>query len=243
MSGQIVAIVEETGTEAKTAEKAPANPYLNARRAWNSHVGSVLVAARTWQIVALLALLIALGAVGGIIYIGSQSRLVPYVVEVDKLGQPLAVNRADTAQQADGRVVRSMVANFIWDARMVTPDGELQTRAITRLYGMLQQHDPAREKMNEWFNAGKDSSPFKRAEKEIVGIQIVSVLQQSASSWQVDWVETVRDREGAITTPSFRMRAIVTVYIVPPGQQTTEEQLRSNPIGLFVKDFNWSRTS
>ena len=28
MSGQIVAIVEETGTESKTAEKAPANPYL-----------------------------------------------------------------------------------------------------------------------------------------------------------------------------------------------------------------------
>jgi len=155
MSGQIVAIVEETGTEAKTAEKAPANPYLNARRAWNSHVGSVLVAARTWQIVALLALLIALGAVGGIIYIGSQSRLVPYAVEVDKLGQPLAVNRADTAQQADGRVVRSMVANFIWDARMVTPDGELQTRAINRLYGMLQQHDPAREKMNECSMEGK----------------------------------------------------------------------------------------
>src|SRR5260221_12393920 len=100
MSGQIVAIVEETGTESKTAEKAPANPYLNARRAWNSHVGSVLVAARTWQIVALLALLIALGAVGGIIYIGSQSRLVRDVVVADKRGEPLAAKLAETRHQA-----------------------------------------------------------------------------------------------------------------------------------------------
>lgn len=243
MSGQTIAIVEETGTEAKQAKKALTSPYLNARRAWNSHVESVLVATRTWQIVALLALLITVGAIGGIIYIGSQSRLVPYVVEVDKLGQAVAVNRADTAQKGAGRVIQAMVANFVSDARMVTPDGELQTKAINRVYGMLQQHDPAREKMNDWFNGGKNSSPFKRAEKEIVGIQIMSVLQQSSSSWQVDWVETVRDREGAITTPPFRMRAIITVYIVPPGQQTTEEQLRSNPIGMFVKDFNWSKTS
>jgi|EndMetStandDraft_6_1072998.scaffolds.fasta_scaffold08392_3 type IV secretion system protein TrbF len=243
MSGQTIAIVEETGTEAKQAKKTLTSPYLNARRAWNSHIESVLVATRTWQIVALLALLITVGAIGGIIYIGSQSRLVPYVVEVDKLGQAVAVNRADTAQKGDGRVIQAMVANFVSDARMVTPDGELQTKAINRVYGMLQQHDPAREKMNDWFNGGKNSSPFKRAEKEIVGIQIMSVLQQSASSWQVDWVETVRDREGTITTPPFRMRAIITVYIVPPGQRTTEEQLRSNPIGMFVKDFNWSKTS
>src|SRR5258708_32615968 len=109
-----------------------------------------------------------------------------------------------------------MVANFIWDGRMVTPDGELQTRAITRLYGMLQQHDPAREKMNEWFNGGKDSSPFKRAEKEIVGIQIVSVLQQSASRRQVDWGGSVRDREGAIRTPSSRIWAMREVQTLTP---------------------------
>src|SRR5258708_38994559 len=98
-----------------------------------------------------------------------------------------------------------MVANFIWDGRMVTPDGELQTRAITRLYGMLQQHHPAREKMNEWFNGGKDSSPFKRAEKEIGGIQIVSVLPQQASSGQVDWGKTARYREGAIEAHYVKM--------------------------------------
>src|SRR5690606_15187070 len=63
------------------------NPYLNARRAWNDHVGSVVSAHQSWQVIGILSLLIALTAIGGIIHVGSQSKFIPYVVEVDKQGQ------------------------------------------------------------------------------------------------------------------------------------------------------------
>jgi type IV secretory pathway TrbF-like protein len=242
MTGQPT-IINEEGLTSGEKGKAPPSPYTNARRAWNDHVGSVLTATRTWQIVTLLLSLITLAAVGGLGYIGSQSRFIPYIVEVDKLGQAVAIQPAEQAASGDPRVVRAMVANFISDARMVTPDGDLQKKAIERIYGLLQLHDPARQKMNEWFSASKDSSPFERAQKVIVSVEIGSVLQQSPTSWQVDWVETTRDREGAMQGQPARMRAIVTVYIVPPSQQTSESQIRSNPIGMFVKDFSWSRTN
>src|SRR5574338_1111009 len=58
------------------------NPYLAARRTWNDHVGSVISQRQTWQVIGILSLLIALAGVGGVIHIGSQSKFIPYVVEV-----------------------------------------------------------------------------------------------------------------------------------------------------------------
>jgi len=133
------------------------NPYLAARRTWNDHTGSVVSSRNMWQLLGILSLMIALAGVGGIIYIGSQSRFVPYVVEVDKLGQALAVAPAQQAAVVDQRVVHAAVASFISDARLVTPDVALQRKAVFRLYSMLSANDPATAKANEWLNGTADA--------------------------------------------------------------------------------------
>ena len=217
------------------------NPYLNARRGWNEHVGAVVSQRQTWQVIGILALLIALAAVGGVIHIGAQSKFIPYVIEVDKHGQAVAAAPVTAASAADPRVVHASVAEFITDARMVSPDVALQRRAIFRLYAKLSQADPATIKMNEWMNQGEDSSPFERATREMVSTQINSVLPQSPDTWQVDWLETVRDRQGALQGDPVAMRALVTVYTAAPTSTTTEEQMRMNPLGIYVRDFSWSR--
>ena len=51
--------------------------------------------------------------VAGITYVGSQSKYVPYVIEVDRLGEAVAVGRAQLAAPADPRVVRASLASFI----------------------------------------------------------------------------------------------------------------------------------
>ena len=95
-----------------------------------------------------------------------------------------------------------------------------------------------RHKMNEWLNGTPESNPFKRAATEMVSIDIKSVMPQTDSTWQIDWVETVRDRKGVIKGVPCRMRALVTVYVTPP---TAEEQIRQNPLGIFVRDFSWTK--
>jgi type IV secretory pathway TrbF-like protein len=217
------------------------NPYLAARRTWNEHVGAVVSSRQTWQVVGILSLLIALAGVGGVIHIGSQSKFVPYVVEVDKLGQAVAVAPAQRAAAVDQRVVHASVASFISDARLVTPDVALQRKAVFRLYSMLSANDPATAKTNEWLNGSEDSSPFKRAAKETVSTEILSVIPQTPDTWQVDWMETTRDRQGVVKGQPFRMRALVTVYTVAATPQTTEEQVRNNPLGIYVRDFSWSK--
>jgi type IV secretion system protein TrbF len=226
---------------ARTAAAGHENPYLAARRTWNEHVGGVVSSRQTWQVVGILSLLIALASVGGIIQVGSQSKFVPYVVEVDKLGQAAAVSEAQRAAPADQRVVHAAVASFVSDARLVSPDVALQRKAVFRVYSMLAPNDPATGKMNEWLNGSEDSSPFKRAAKEIVSIEILSVLPQTPDTWQVDWMETVRDRQGVAKGLPYRMRALVTVFVVHATPQTSEEEIRNNPLGIHVRDYSWSK--
>lgn len=217
------------------------NPYLAARRTWNDQAAANVANRQMWQLLGILSLMIALAGVGGMVYIGAQSKFVPYVVEVDKLGQQAAVAPAQRAAVADPRVVHASVASFISDMRMVSPDVALQRKAVFRVYSMLSSKDAATAKSNEWLNGTPDSSPFKRAEKETVSIEIISVIPQTPDTWQVDWVETTRDRQGIVKDKPYRMRALVTVYTVGTTPETTEEQLRNNPLGIYVRDFSWSR--
>ena len=222
------------------AKEPQDNPYLNARRVWNAHEGEILSSRRTWQIIGILSLLIALSAVGGIVYIGQQSKFVPYVVAVDKLGNATAISRADRAAPVDSRVMQATLAAFISDARLVTPDIAVQRASIFRLYAHLAPKDPATLKMTEFLNGSEDANPFKRAEAETVHIEITSALPQSSETWQIDWIEETRNLEGGLKQ-SVRMRALVTAYVAPPDSRTDEEQIRRNPLGIFVRDFSWAK--
>jgi len=217
------------------------NPYLAARRTANSQAAANIANRQMWQVAGILALMIALASVGGMIYVASQSKFVPYVVEVDKHNETMAVAPAQRATDADPRVVHASVAAFINAIRMVTPDVALQRRAVYRVYAMLSSKDAATAKANDWLNGTDDSSPFKRAERETVSTEITSVLPQTPDTWQVDWVESVRDRQGVMTAAPYKMRALVTVYTAQTTPQTTEDQIRNNPLGIYIRDFSWSK--
>ena len=76
---------------------------------------------------------------------------------------------------------------------------------------------------------------------EMVSVEIRAVLRQSPDTWQVDWLETRRDRQGTVKEAPVTMRALVTVYTAEISSHTTDEQLRNNPMSIFVRDFSWSR--
>ena len=199
------------------------NPYLNAKRLWNEHGQGLLHATRMWQAVALISMMITLAAVGGAVYVAGQSKFVPYIIEVDKLGQNVAVAPAQKAAQVDQRVVHASLAAFMSNARLVTPDIAVQRKAIFSLYAMLHQDDPAAAKMTAWLNGNEASNPFHRAAK------------------QIEWNEKTFDRQGSPIGQPYRMRALATVAIIPPDDTTSEDKIRQNPLGVYVKDFSWSK--
>ncbi|WP_343722700.1 conjugal transfer protein TrbF [Herbaspirillum seropedicae] len=217
------------------------NPYLATRRTWNEHVGSLVSQRQTWQVIGILSMLIALAGVGGVIHIGSQSRFVPYVIEVDKLGNTIAAGPVQSASKADPRVIHAALTDWMSCARMVSPDVAVQRNCVFKVYSMLAPSDAATAKMNEWLNGTAESNPFKRAETEMVSIEIKSAIPQTPDTWQVEWNEVTRDRQGTISGGPVVWRALVTTYIAEVLPGTTEEQLRNNPMSIYVRDFSWSR--
>jgi type IV secretion system protein VirB5 len=232
-------------TRVKPTKNVPSqgtpHPYLNARRSWNSHVGSLIASRTLWQAVALISLLIAFAAVGGVVYIGSQSKFVPYVVEVNKLGEAMAVAPASQADKVDQRIVRAATAEFIVNARTVTPDIAMQRRAIFKIYALMKSGSAATRKMTAFLNGSADTNPFKRAEKQTVNVEVVSAIPQTSSTWQVDWVETQRTRKGEIMGKPYRMRALLNVGSNTMPPDITDDQIRLNPMGIYISDYSWSK--
>jgi type IV secretory pathway TrbF-like protein len=80
-------------------------------------------------------------------------------------------------------------------------------------------------------------NPFKRAEFETVAVEVQSVLPLTGATWRLEWLETVRDREGHATGHAT-WTATVTVSVQTP---TDEKSLLQNPTGLAIQSLNWSQ--
>ncbi len=215
------------------------NPYLNARRTMNEQTGAIIASRQIWQAVALVSMLITVGAVGGLIHIGLQSKFVPYVVEVDKLGRAVAGRIANRAGRVDDRVVKATLASFIADSRAVSFDRNQQNDAIWRVYSHLQSSEPATTKITSYMT-DPVTSPTKKAEEYSVGVEISSVLQQTETTWEVNWTERVWDRKG-VQVDQYRMRGLLTIYVSPPTTSTREEEIWRNPLGIYFRDVTWAK--
>ena len=216
------------------------NPFLSTRRTWNDYLAAQVASRKLWQTMTCLSLLIALVAVFGCVYNCTKSKYIPYVIEVDKLGHvaptsgPLEISTFDNQ-----RVIQATLADFIEQARTVTPDVSIQRKLIFKLYDKMNPSDPATMKMNDFLNGDPDKNPYKRAATEMVNVEITSVLAQSEHTYQVEWDESTRSRNGALKNKAH-WKALITVYIVD-SRDFTEEMIRKNPAGIFIENFSWTK--
>ena len=65
----------------------PETPYQRAGQLWDERIGSARVQARNWRLMAFGGLFLTTGLSSALVWQSMQSRVVPYVVEVDALGR------------------------------------------------------------------------------------------------------------------------------------------------------------
>jgi len=212
------------------------NPYLNARREWNERYGEYIVRERAWRSIALFSLSIAAIAAGGLVWVAGQTKVVPYVVEVDKLGDTVAVRPADHATRPDDRIIRAQLARWIEEVRSVYLDAAAEHNAIRDAYSMINQHGMAFGFLNDTMRES-DNNPFERAATMSVSVDVQSVLPLSQDTWRVEWLETTRDRNGHELNHAI-WAATISIVVRPP---TDEKSIRANPAGIFVNTLNWSK--
>lgn len=224
------------GQGGAAAAEAAESPYINARREWNERYGEYIVRERSWRSIAFFALSIAALAVVGLVVVAAQSKIVPYTVEVDKLGDAVAVRRADHAPPPDNRIVRAQLAHWITNLRSVYVDAAAEHDAIKDAYALINEHGAAYGMLNDYMRVD-EHNPFIRAANETVSIDVQSVLPLTADTWRVEWLETVRDRGGHETSHAT-WSATINISIHPP---TDEKTILRNPTGVFINSVNWSQ--
>lgn len=212
---------------------APDNPFLAAKLEWNERYGSYVRAAAAWRWTALISLSIAVIGFGYALYQSTQVKLVPYIVEVDELGATVSGGFPAQIEHADERVVRAMLGAWVSNFRSISPDTVVQKGYIDRTYALLKTQDPATEKVNNWF---RNNSPFEAAQTKTVSIEVNNIVALSGKSYQIDWSEIERDRSGN-ELRTRRFRGVATVVLSPPQEEAI---IRLNPIGLYIKDIDWT---
>jgi type IV secretion system protein VirB5 len=208
------------------------SPFIAARREWNERYGDYIAQARNWRLTAILALFIAVILAAGTVWLAGQAKVVPYVVEVDKLGQSIAVARADVPTTPNAAIVRAQLASWIQDARSVSTDSIVERNTLTRVYSLIGA--TAKPYLDDWYRA---HSPFEAAASHTVSISIDAVLPQSATTYQVQWTEEQRDRGGNHVGTSHWV-AQMTVGINPPSDEAT---ILRNPLGIYVTQLSWTQ--
>ena len=65
--------------------------YLQARREWDERYGDLVLGKRNWQIASAGLMLLSFVLAFGLVWESARAKVVPYVVEVDKLGYALTI--------------------------------------------------------------------------------------------------------------------------------------------------------
>lgn len=212
-------------------------PYMAARREWNERYGDYIASARNWRFAAVMLSFISLVLAAGIVYVSTQARFTPYIVEVDKLGQVAHVAAAEKITYDNPRIIKAMLTSFVVNWRTVSPDTVIQKAATNRLYKFIPQGSPTLEKINSFY---KENPPFVMAQSMTVAVEPIGTpLPLSENSWQVEWWETKRNLSG-VPIGRSRYRAVLMVRFSTPQNQDQALDL-DNPIGLYVTDIDWTQ--
>lgn len=209
----------------------PETPYQRAGQLWDERIGSARVQACNWRLMAFGGLILTMGLSGALVWQSMQSRVVPYVVEVDQLGAARAVAPVASDYLPTDPQIAWHLARFIANIRSRSLDPLLMRENWLSAYDFVT--DRGALFLGEHARA---SSPFADIGEKTASVQVTSVVRASDSSFQVKWTESRYDR-GSLTGTS-RWTAILTVKVRPPR---SAEILRKNPLGLYVTAIDWSR--
>lgn len=206
-------------------------PYQRAAQVWDERIGSARVQARNWRLIAFGNLLLAAGLAGGLLWQSLRGTVVPWVVQVDKLGQAQAVAPAVANYRPTDPQIAWYLARFIEDVRSIPDDPVIVRQDWLRAYNFTTAKGAAA--LNGYARA---NDPFAKIGKVQVAVDVSSVIRASDTSFRVAWVE--RHYENGALTATQHWTAILTVVIKPPHDL---DDLRKNPLGIFIHAINWSK--
>ncbi|HEY4078911.1 MAG TPA: conjugal transfer protein TrbF [Rhizomicrobium sp.] len=209
----------------------PVTPYQKGVQAWDDRIGSSQVQARNWRLGFFGMLLLSGGLAAGLVWQSARGTIVPWVVQVDRLGQVQATGPATADYRPTDPIIARDLATFIWNVRTISPDGAIDRHDWLQAYSFVT--DKGHAALDAYARA---DDPFAKIKDEQVEADVESVVRASADTFQVTWTERHFKDGGLSATEHWR--AFLTVLIAPP---TDKDKFKVNPLGIWVDAINWSK--
>jgi len=213
----------------KTPE--PETPYQRAAQVWDERIGSARVQAKNWRYMAFGSLILSAGFAGALVYQSARGTVVPWVVQVDKLGQAQTVAPATADYRPTDPQIAWHLARFIEQVRSIPADPIIVRQNWLRAYEWTT--DRGASALNDY---ARTNDPFTKVGKQQIAVEVSSVIRASADSFRVAWIE--RRYENGQLAATERWTAILTIAIQPSRDA---DRLKANPLGIYVNAISWSR--
>jgi len=213
----------------KTPE--PETSYQKAAQVWDERIGSARVQAKNWRYMAFGSLILSAGFAAALVIQSARGTVVPWVVQVDRLGQAQTVAAATADYRPTDPQIAWHLARFIEQVRSIPADPIIVRQNWLRAYDWTT--DRGAGALNDY---ARTNDPFTKVGRQQVAVEVSSVIRASADSFRVAWTER-RYEDGKLATTE-RWTAILTIALQPPRDA---ERLKVNPLGIYVNAIDWSR--
>lgn len=213
------------------AGPAPETPYARATQEWDARMGAAVLSARAWRRIAVGAM-----AVAGVMAIGAtivalQKRTFLNVVEVSPEGQVLSVRTADGAWKPTEAQIAYHLGRFVRLVRSLPTDGVVLKQNWLEAYKLLTPGAAA-----HLTDLARSDDPFMALGRVGRTIHIRSVIQRSDHAWEVSWIERATNETGVDDVAVYS--GVFSTALRTPH---TADEIATNPLGLLITDFSWSR--
>lgn len=215
--------------------------YLAARREWLERYGDYIASARNWRAVAFGSLAIA-GLFGaGMVYEADRVHIIPYVVEVNHLGDAVHLAQEVGAGTYQQPIVRHVITHWLRLVRERIPVVVAEKQTYNAAYNYTASS--ATQALNRYYSR---HNPYKDYVHK-TGARTVTItsalptgkLTATGGTFDVDWTETQYGRHGNIRGVTH-WQGIITYAITKPS--TNPNVLKGNPFGIYVTNFSWNQT-
>ena len=209
----------------------PETPYQRAAQVWDERIGSARVQAKNWRLMAFGCLFLSAGFAAALVWQSARGTVVPWIVQVDNLGQAQAVAPAVADYRPTDPQIAFHLGRFIEQVRAIPADPVIVRSNWLRAYEFTTNNGAAA--LNDYARA---NDPFTRVGRQQIAVEVSSVIRASPDSFRVAWTE--RRYENGQLSGTERWTAILTIVVDVPRDA---ERLRTNPLGIYVNAINWSR--
>lgn len=209
----------------------PETPYQRAAQAWDDRIGSARVQAKNWRLMAFGSLTLAAGFAFALVWQSARGSVVPWVVQVDKLGEAQAVAPAVRDYRPTDPQIAWHLARFMEQVRGIPDDPVIVRQNWLRAYDYTT--DRGAISLNDY---ARLNDPFAKVGKVQIAVEVSSVIRASPDSFRVAWVE--RHYENGSLAGTERWTAILTIVTRQPRDA---DRLKANPLGVYVNAINWSK--